>query len=133
MGIYRFRGFSRRDIRVSCIMSGWSRDDGRKDADVSKVPFFQPETAARIFNRVMFNQDVATGTQPTTSDYSSKGPSSGWSASEVPDSMHPAKCYVWDVLETCTQEQGKILLSGKAVVEDYVLVGVRNGTLYGAA
>jgi hypothetical protein len=92
------------------------------------VPFWQPETASKIFNRVMFNQDIATGTQSTTSIYTSKGASSAWSVSEVPAGLRKAKCYLWDVIETCTPEEGKILYSGKAIVNNYVLVGVRNNT-----
>ncbi|OAL02111.1 alpha/beta-hydrolase [Phaeosphaeriaceae sp. SRC1lsM3a] len=90
-------------------------------------PFYQPETAAQIFKRVMLNQDVATGKVSTTSDYSSVGRDSAWSTDTLP-TLGPAKCYLWDVLETCTQAEGAILLSGNAIVEDYVLVGVRNGT-----
>jgi hypothetical protein len=93
------------------------------------VPFYQPETAQQIFNRVMFNQDIATGKECTvSSDYTSTGASSAWSEDEVPESLGEAKCYIWDVLETCTEEQEAILLSGNAIVEDYVLVGVNNGT-----
>jgi hypothetical protein len=94
---------------------------------VSKVPFYQPETAAQIFNRVMFNQDIATGKIASDSKYSTTGPSSAWSVSEVPE-VGQAQCYLWDVLETCTAAEGAILLSGNAIVEDYVLVGVKNGT-----
>jgi hypothetical protein len=91
------------------------------------VPFFQPETAAHIFNRVMFNHDVATGKTASDDEYSTTGPSSAWSMSKVPE-VGKAKCYLWDVLETCTAAEGAVLLSGDAIVEDYVLVGVRNGT-----
>jgi hypothetical protein len=91
------------------------------------VPFFQPETAAHIFNRVTFNQDVATGKITSGSGYSTIGPSSAWSVSEVP-TLAKAQCYLWDVLETCTTAEAAILLSGNAIVEDYVLVGVKNAT-----
>jgi hypothetical protein len=91
------------------------------------VPIFQPETAVHIFNRVMFNQDVATGKTASDSEYSTTGPSSAWSVSEVP-TLGKAQCYLWDVLETCTAAEEAILLSGNAIVEDYVLVGVKNGT-----
>jgi carboxypeptidase C (cathepsin A) len=86
-----------------------------------EIPFYQPETAYHMFNRVMFNKDVATGQVPSA-DYSSKGSSSAWSKSEIPKEHGPAKCYLWDVLETCTKEEGVLLRSGKAVVRDYILV-----------
>jgi hypothetical protein len=96
----------------------------------SKVPFYQPETAYEIFNRVIFNQDVATGKKPSTSDYSTSGSSSAWTPSRLPsvDEIGKQQCYLRDVLETCTPAQGAVLLSGNAVVKDYILVGVKNGT-----
>lgn len=94
---------------------------------IPAVPHYQPETAAQIFKRVMLNQDVATGKVSTTSDYSSVGRDTAWSTDTLP-TLGPAKCYLWDVLETCTQAEGAILLSGNAIVQDYVLVGVGNGT-----
>jgi hypothetical protein len=75
----------------------------------------------------MFNQDVATGKITSDSEYSTTGPGSAWSVSKVPR-PGKAQCYLWDVLETCTAAEGAILLSGNAIVKDYVLVGVKNGT-----
>jgi len=96
----------------------------------SKVPFYQPETAYQIFDRVMFNQDVATGQQPSTSEYFTSGSSSAWTPSILPsvDEIGIQQCYLWDVLEPCTPAQAAVLLSGNAIVEDYILVGVSNGT-----
>jgi hypothetical protein len=76
----------------------------------------------------MFNQDIATGKECTLSDSTSTGAASAWSTDKVPESLGQAKCYIWDVLETCTKEEEAILLSGNAIVKDYVLVGVYNGT-----
>jgi hypothetical protein len=94
------------------------------------VPFYQPETAYQIFNRVMFNRDVATGKELITSNYATTGPSEAWTPSRLPSvaEIGIPQCYLWDVLETCTPAQGAILLSGKAIVEEYILVGVNNGT-----
>jgi hypothetical protein len=90
------------------------------------VPYYQPETGYQIFNRVMFDSDVATGNASCAEGYVSKGPKSAWSMSELPKAQGKANCYVWDVLETCTPAEGLVLRSGKAVVKDWVLVG--NGT-----
>ncbi|KAJ4301770.1 hypothetical protein N0V90_003864 [Kalmusia sp. IMI 367209] len=87
-----------------------------------EVPYYQPETAYRIFNRVMFGRDVATGLVED-GGYASEGVASAWSESELPVEEAPAQCYVWDVLETCTGAEKKVLGSGKAIVKDYVLVG----------
>jgi hypothetical protein len=75
-----------------------------------------------MFNHVMLNKDVATGTK-SYRGYSSTGPSSAWSKSEMPHEEPPAQCYLWDVMETCTKEEEVILRSGKAIVRDFILVG----------
>jgi hypothetical protein len=69
----------------------------------------------------MFNKDVATGKVSSTG-YSSTGSASAWSKSELPEEHGPAKCYLWDVMETCTKEEEVVLRSGSAVVRDYILV-----------
>lgn len=93
---------------------------------ISTAPYYQPETALKIFNRVMFDTDVSTGTV-SSHNYSSAGSSSAWSVSEPPRYNKTAQCYVWDVLETCTPEEGEILRSGMGVVRDFVLI--RNETV----
>jgi hypothetical protein len=75
-----------------------------------------------MFNRVMFDKDVATGRR-SSRGYTSSGPSSAWSKSELPHQEGPAQCYLWDVMETCTKEEGAVLRSGKAIVKNYILVG----------
>jgi hypothetical protein len=92
------------------------------------APYYQPETTYEIFNRVMFNKDVATGKVAATSEYSSTGPSSAFTLSQLPPDDGEAQCYLWDVLETCTAAQGALLRSGNAIVEDFILVGSVNGT-----
>lgn len=94
-----------------------------------EMPYYQPETAYQIFNRVMFNKDVATGRVPTA-NYSSCGSSSAWTESVLHPDEKPTQCYLWDVFETCTKAEEAILKSGDAVVENFILLGqVRgNGT-----
>lgn len=88
------------------------------------VPYYQPETAYQIFNRVMFNQDVATGTQQAAG-YSSNGSNSAYTKSEMPPPEEQPQCYLWDILETCTSEQKNILKNGTAVVENFILIGYK--------
>ncbi|KAK0622063.1 Alpha/Beta hydrolase protein [Bombardia bombarda] len=100
------------------------------------VPYYQPETAYQIFNRVMSNTDVATGKLSTIAgDYSSSGPDSVFVANSIVPKEEARDCYLWDVMETCDQKQEEILTSGSAVVKDFILVGYQlaNGTevLYG--
>lgn len=94
-----------------------------RHANVRVVPYYQPETAFQIFDRVMFNKDVATGKEDTTREYSTTGSSSAFTPSEYHFESEEADCYLWDILETCTQDQKAILRSGKAIVKDFVLVG----------
>ncbi|KAM0809913.1 putative Carboxypeptidase [Seiridium cardinale] len=81
-----------------------------------EVPWYQPETTYRIFQRAMFNKYVATGTTSTK-------------ARGVPLPPKP-ECYFWDMVETCTKEQKLLFQSGTAITEDFILVGyeVANGT-----
>ncbi|KAJ4352381.1 uncharacterized protein N0V89_007729 [Didymosphaeria variabile] len=87
-----------------------------------EVPYYQPETAYEIFNRVMSGVDVATGTA-SIGNYTSGGEASAWGESKMPEAEEQAKCYVWDVLETCAPEEVVVLASGKGVTEDFMLVG----------
>lgn len=87
-----------------------------------EVPYYQPETAYQIFNRVMFGADVATGLD-SVEEYVSGGFESAWSDSEIPEPEGKTHCYLWDVLETCTPAEVAVLASGKAVMEDHVLIG----------
>ena len=88
-----------------------------------EVPYYQPETAYEIFNRVMFNKDVATGTVDVCDEYSTEGLSEAWTPSELILEDEVASCYIWDIMETCTKEQMQIIANGTAVTENFVLVG----------
>lgn len=90
------------------------------------VPYYQPETAYAIFHRVMHNLDVSIGKVSTTKvpDYHTSGPGSVFSVKNPMPKYAPAQCYLWDVLETCTLEQGAALLDGTAKMKDFILVGV---------
>ncbi|KAF2649970.1 putative carboxypeptidase S1 [Lophiostoma macrostomum CBS 122681] len=87
---------------------------------------YQPETVSKIFDRVMFNKDVATGGQDVAADadYSSTGPESSFGIkNELPESA-AHECYVWDILHTCNDEEIAALANGTAVVENYILTGI---------
>lgn len=72
----------------------------------------------------MFDRDVATGQVCThqNPEYASKGPDNVEGIKNVPHQQVPPKCYMWDVLETCTLGEKALLASGAAKVEDFVLV-----------
>ncbi|KAJ7265059.1 Alpha/Beta hydrolase protein [Mycena rebaudengoi] len=91
------------------------------------LPYYQPETAYRIFQRVMFNTDVETGRIVTdaSTNYTTTGLSSSFS---IKNSMPPQPqplCYTWDIMETCTDAQKLLLENGTAIVQDFIMVGYR--------
>ena len=90
---------------------------------------YQPETVYQIFDRVMFNKDVATGKVMTPSpdckdekDYSTEGPAS---SASIKNTMPPPSinvCYVMNAKATCRADQSEALMNGTAVVKDFVVV-----------
>jgi len=95
-------------------------------ADTRVVQANQPETAYQIFNRIMFNKDVATGNLSTScSDYTTKGPSSSFQVkNELPPPLETA-CYLWDVVTTCEVDQYLALMNGSAEIVDFMIVKPR--------
>ncbi|KAH8895308.1 alpha/beta-hydrolase [Thozetella sp. PMI_491] len=99
-----------------------------------EVPYYQPETAYQIFNRVMFNQDVATGKvaidspsgNSTASVYATAGNSSAPTSQQVPV-LHEkdVKCYFWDIFETCDPVQTAMFANGSAITKDWILIGYK--------
>lgn len=78
----------------------------------------------------MFGQDVATGKSSASDDYSSSGPSGVANITNKVTPGHERYCYLWDMLETCVPEEYVIVMSGSAIVKDYILLGYTapNGT-----
>jgi hypothetical protein len=97
---------------------------------ISAVSYYQPETTYQIFNRVVFNRDVATGQISTISTsnssiYATTGNSSALISIGAPikyESDAPS-CYLWDIMETCTPAQTQLFRNGSAITEDFILVG----------
>jgi hypothetical protein len=88
------------------------------------VGAYQPETVSRIFERVMFDKDVATGSVEVgkNGSYSSVGLESSFGIKNVAPESLKNGCYLWDVVNTCTQEEVEALKSGNGTVRDYILV-----------
>jgi hypothetical protein len=99
--------------------------------NTSKVPYYQPQTAYKIFHRATFHKDISSGLVPllsTLTPYSSKGPdsSSGFKNTMPVD---PKKvCYTYSAYNTCTEEQMERLGNGTAIVRDWVVVGYEEGS-----
>ena len=74
----------------------------------------------------MTNLDVSVGKVSTTKVkyYHTNGPSNVFSRKNKVPTFQPAQCYLWDILETCTKDQGNVFLNGTAITKDFVMVGV---------
>ncbi|GKT95329.1 carboxypeptidase S1 [Colletotrichum tofieldiae] len=87
------------------------------------VPSYQPESAYRIFNRALFNKDIATGRIDTATNltYSTQGPADTFGIkSEIPP-QYEDFCYVLDT-STCSSAQIAALRAGTAVIENYIMI-----------
>ncbi|KAI1818103.1 alpha/beta-hydrolase [Poronia punctata] len=98
-----------------------------------EIPYYQPETAYRVFERVMLNKDISTGKKNNNGGCgkATKGPKSiAHVLNEIPEE-HKQECYFWDMFETCSQEQIGLAMKGAAIFEDYVMTGydLGNGTV----
>ncbi|KAL9081169.1 MAG: hypothetical protein Q9157_000260 [Trypethelium eluteriae] len=95
------------------------------------VQAYQPETVSRIFDRALFNKDIATGKVSTLpqrngSIYRSEGPqSSFWIKNTLPDPI-PFRCYFWSYNTTCTENQVTALMNGTAVIQDLFVIDPPN-------
>lgn len=106
------------------------------------VSTYQPETVSRIFERVMFRQDVATGKVPagdgkatwfpslsrfnskqakSVPHYKSKGPSSSWAIKNVLPPSPKSVCNLWAASITCTDEQLAAISNGTAETHDFLV------------
>ncbi|KAK4541875.1 hypothetical protein LTR36_007239 [Oleoguttula mirabilis] len=94
--------------------------------------WFQPETVSQIFNRVMFDKDVATGqlsTQEPFSNYSTHGPSSSFHIKNTLPPIEPVACYLYYVASSCTVDQYEALVNGTAEIVDFSIVKPAGGGL----
>ncbi|KAI1780248.1 serine carboxypeptidase [Hypoxylon cercidicola] len=82
-----------------------------------EVPAYQPETAYQMFQRALFNKDIATGTVDLIEnpEYATEGTVDTWAIKneDPPDLLH--FCYIYDT-STCTNEQIESVLNGTAVI-----------------
>src|SRR4051812_34431279 len=88
------------------------------------VGAYQPETVSKIFDRVMLDKDVGTGSIDLNQNasYSSSGPVSSFGIKNELPSSPKNECYLWDAIITCTEEELLLLASGAAVMKDYMIV-----------
>jgi hypothetical protein len=87
-----------------------------------EVPKYQPAAAYSIFMRATFNTDIATGTLPLTADYTTVGPRDVRHVLNEAPERPESRCYVRKP-DTCTDEVWEKVVTGKAIVKDWFVVG----------
>lgn len=92
---------------------------------------YQPRTVFEIFNRAMFDKDIATGTSPTNderNDYASTGPLSSFGIRNKMPEPPPVNCHLYNVPLSCTTEQQEALANGTAVIQDFNVIKPDGGS-----
>jgi hypothetical protein len=96
-----------------------------------EVPAYQPETAFKIFQRALFNFDIATGNISTSANltYSTEGPKDVSNVTNEPIPFPGAQCYVLD-REQCTEEQWETVMDGTALIKNWIVVDANTTSLF---
>lgn len=95
-----------------------------------EVPAYQPETAYRIFQRIMDNLDVATGKESTVGDdYGTEGPMEVFNITNEPIPAPAPTCYVLDRAQ-CTDEQWATVENGTALVRNWIVVDANTSHMF---
>jgi carboxypeptidase D len=85
-----------------------------------EVPAYQPETAWQIFQRALFNRDIATGTEQLCDETRTSGPSDTFNITNVAPPFPDPTCYILSP-GTCDQDTYASVQNGTALVENYVV------------
>ncbi|KAI0156451.1 carboxypeptidase S1 [Xylariaceae sp. FL1272] len=88
-----------------------------------EIPSYQPETAYQMFNRALFNKDIATGTVDVAAnqDYATNGTEDTWAIKNVNPKDPVHYCYLYSIEDTCTEEQLESIQNGTAVIVSGIL------------
>jgi len=78
------------------------------------VPFYQPETAFKVFNRIIQGEDISMGRNVDLSSFGTKGPNTSDHRNMMPP--EPASvCWIREP-ETCTDDEKHAIAKGKGTV-----------------
>lgn len=96
-----------------------------------EVPAYQPETAFKIFQRALFNFDIATGNVSTIEnpDYATTGPDNTFNITNEPIVDPGSQCYVLD-RDQCTEEQWETVQNGTALVRNWIVIDSNTTSLF---
>ena len=92
------------------------------------IPSYQPETAYKVFTRALYNLDIATGSESTAGNYTSKG-------RDDPDVQLKATpqdltyCYVY-ALDSCYDWQRAAVANGTAEICNWIFVDANSTALF---
>ena len=90
---------------------------------------FQPETVHELFNRAMFNNDLATGKEDITKNttYVTDGPTNAWGWTNTLPPPPENLCSLWATSGTCNEEQLQAFVLGNATVTDTQIITSPDG------
>lgn len=92
------------------------------------IPSYQPETAYKILTRVLFNLDVATGTQSTTGSYTSVGRDDpNVQLQATPQDL--TYCYTY-APDGCYDWQQDAIINGTAEICNWIFVDANSTKLF---
>jgi hypothetical protein len=88
-------------------------------------------SAFRIFQRALFNFDIATGNISTTDNqyYATEGPKEVFNITNEPVTDPGSQCYVLD-RDQCTEEQWETVMNGTALVRNWIVVDANTSSLF---
>ncbi|KAI9894729.1 MAG: hypothetical protein M1814_002086 [Vezdaea aestivalis] len=92
-----------------------------------EIPAYQPETAYQVFQRSLFNRDIATGKKSLSDDLSTSGPADTLAIKNTPPPYPTPVCYILNPY-TCTDDQYSSVEDGTALIRDYIVIGSSNST-----
>lgn len=97
-----------------------------------QVSNYQRETGFKIIEHDMTDKDIVTGNVSTADNgeqvrslYRTEGPLLIADVSHEVPSRAPNECYLWNIYQTCTQNQIGLIAKGQAIFKDYIMVGTK--------
>jgi hypothetical protein len=104
-----------RKVSPSCLVHNEPRKfPSAHVCSYQPVPSYQPEISLDIFNRALFNRDIATGQHALTDNITTTGPASTWHIKNAFPERPKPRCYVLNP-NTCTEEQWERVKKGGRV------------------
>ncbi|KAF1988772.1 carboxypeptidase S1-like protein B [Aulographum hederae CBS 113979] len=97
-----------------------------------EIPSYQPEAALRIFERALFNRDIATGDIDTAvnTSYGTSGPPDTWAFKNALPPQPKGLCYILDPEATCTQDQLDGISNNTVLVHDWIVMDSNTSSLF---